>query len=117
MTEQQSITLPDDTPRWYRELDIKKLEHLSGLGYTPSQLARYFRAPLYEFMYYFLQPDSALAEGYQRGRIEQDIREAESLSAHATSSDTKSATFAQQWERRRKSRSLQAAIEDICFTI
>lgn len=117
MTEQQSVTRIEDTPKWYRELDLKKLEHLSGLGYTPSQLARYFRAPLSEFMFYFQQPDSALAEAYHRGRLEQDIRESESLAAHATSSDTKSATFAQQWERRRKSRSLRAAIEDICFTV
>lgn len=114
---QNEITRIDDTPKWYRELDFKKLEHLSGLGYTPSQLARYFRAPLSEFMFYFQQPDSVLAECYQRGRMEQDIRESESLAAHATSSDTKSATFAQQWERRRKSRSLQAAIDDICFTV
>lgn len=117
MTEQQSVTRIEDTPKWYRELDLKKLERLSGLGYTPSQLARYFRAPLSEFMFYFQQPDSVLAECYQRGRMEQDIRESESLAAHATSSDAKSATFAQQWARRRKSRSLQAAIDDICFTV
>lgn len=104
------------TPPWLTTIDLHKLEHLAGLGYQPQQLASYFRVPVADFMFVFQLPDSPLAEHYQRGRLEQDIKESESLAAHATSSDTKSAAFAQQWERRRKSRSLQQAIDEICFS-
>lgn len=111
----ESLTT-SNSPLWFQELDTKELARIAGLGYAPSQIARAFNIPLDEFMAFFQLPNSPLAEIYQKGRLQQDIKEATALAAHATSADTKSASFAQQWERRRKSKSLQTAIDDICFS-
>lgn len=58
---------PYEDPDWIGRIDIDTLEKLAALGYTPEDVARFFRIPRQDFMCYYLHPDSKIRESYERG--------------------------------------------------
>lgn len=54
-------------PAWINNISYETLEKLAGLGYSPEQIALYFRIPKKEFLSYYIMLESPLKESYERG--------------------------------------------------
>lgn len=100
-------------PEWFNKIDVDEYERLAGIGFTPKQIALFYKIPFGEFKTWFFLPFSPLAYHYKRGQLKQSAKEGMTMAADAASGQN--TTQALRWDRTRKSRSLATNIEEICF--
>lgn len=100
-------------PEWMERVHIDELERLAAIGFTPEQLALYFRVNRQEFLFYFNLQDSPLAYHYERGRLVQQAREGINMQDAAVSGDN--ATQAQRFDKLREAVSYKNTIDHIFF--
>lgn len=64
-----------DAPDWYKDINVNDFEKLAACGFTPKQLAMYYRIKYDEFLYYFNLVGSPLKYSYERGQLSQTAKE------------------------------------------
>ena len=102
-----------DDPGWMPGIDINEYERLAGIGYTPKQIAMYYRIPEKDFLWYFHLIGSPLKYHYERGQLLQQAKEG--LSMAAAAQDGSNATQAQRFDKMRRATGYKNAISKIFF--
>lgn len=57
------------------DIDMEKLEQLAAIGYAPETIAKYFDVKVPDFMHYFNKPDSLIRHHYDRGILDNQVKE------------------------------------------
>ena len=110
MNSEVSANRWEHAPEWYSRINVAEYEKLSSLGYTPKQLAMYYRIPYAEFMYYFNMTCSPLKESYDRGIL---IQQAKEGLAMTDASLTENSQLAQRYDRVREKIEFRNAIDSV----
>lgn len=100
------------SPPWMKDIDPDRLEQLAALGYTPGQLAMYFKIPEREFLWYFHLIGSPLKYHYDRGQLVNQADEGIAMLRAATHGNT---TQAQRLDKLRKAVGYKNSIHKIFF--
>ena len=100
-------------PEWFSRIPIEEYEKLAGIGYTPQQIAMYYKIPTRDFLWYFHLVGSPLKYHYDRGQLVQQAKEGLSMSAAAMTGEN--VTQAQRFDKFRKAMGYKNSINKIFF--
>jgi hypothetical protein len=100
-------------PEWMKRINMDEYEKLSGIGYTPQQIAMYYNIPVAEFEFYFHLVDSPLEYHYRRGQLLQQAKEGLNMSVSAATGEN--VTQAQRFDKLRKEMGYQNSVNQIFF--
>lgn len=98
-------------PDWLLDMDWKEYEKFAAIGYSPENIAMYYKVDKLEFMYYYMQIDSQLEFHYKRGILVHQAREGMSMIQDASSNVTQ----AQRLDKLRKKIEFQNARDEIIY--
>jgi len=107
------IAKPEDVqdPDWLLNMDWDEYETFAAIGYSPENIAMYYKVDKLEFMYYYMQIDSSLEFHYKRGILVHQAEEGITMINDARSNVTQ----AQRIDKLRKKIDFQNARDEIIY--
>lgn len=102
-----------EEPTWFNRINIDEYEKLAGIGYTPVQIAMYYKIPYEDFQWYFNLVGSPLKYHYERGQLIQQAKEGLAMSTSAETGEN--ITQAQRFDKLRREVDFKNAINDIIY--
>jgi len=111
--ENTEIAKPEDVqnPDWLLNMDWEEYEKFAAIGYSPENIAMYYRIDKLEFMFYFMQHDSELEYHYKAGILIQQAKEGLEMITQSGSNVTQ----AQRLDKLREKLDFQNARDDIIY--
>lgn len=100
-------------PEWFASIDITELESLAGIGYSPTQIAKYLSIPVKEFLWFFNLNGSKLQYHYERGVLVQRATEGMAMAGAAQTGEN--ATQAQRFDKFRAQQKFRESVNRIFF--
>lgn len=100
------------SPPWMDGIDPDELGRLASLGYTPGQIAMYYKIPEKDFLWYFHLVGSPLKYHYDRGQLVRQAKEAMTMQRSAEAGNT---TQGQRLDKQRQAIGYRNSIHKIFF--
>jgi len=107
------LAKPEDVqePDWLIDMDWDEYEKFAAIGYSPENIAMYYKIDKFEFMYYYMQVDSVLEFHYKRGILVHQATEGMNMIKDANSNVTQ----AQRLDKLRERIDFQNARDEIIY--
>jgi hypothetical protein len=98
-------------PDWLENMNWEEYEKFAAIGYSPENIAMYYKVNKLEFMYYYMMIESELEYHYKRGILVNQAKEGLAMLDDASSN----ATQAQRLDKLRKKVEFMNARDEIIY--
>ncbi len=102
-----------EDPAWMSRIDIDEYEKLAAIGYSPKQIAMFYKIDFDDFLWYYNLVGSPLKYHYDRGQLIQQAKEGLAMTASAETGEN--VTQAQRLDKLRRDVDFTNAINDVFF--
>ncbi len=102
-----------EKPEWFDQINFEEYEKLAAIGYTPRQIAMYYKIPSNDFAWYYNLIGSPLRYPYDRGQLVQQAKEGLAMTASAETGEN--VTQAQRLDKLRREVEFKNTINNIFY--
>lgn len=102
-----------EKPEWFDRIVFDEYERLAAIGYTPKQIAMYYKIPHSDFQWYFDLVGSPLKYHYERGQLVQQAKEGITMTISAETGEN--VTQAQRLDKLRREVEFKNGINQIFY--